>query len=193
MFTSLALVHVPQADKWAYRVIPRSDARVRRVGVNFGAPGDRQAEGGSLWLSYPRRGGKFPGLNASVLPKKLQPFRRHASRIAGDGLTWVGASGVEGISSVTVSLGKAATAGQSYTLRLYFTEPHNHQPGQRVFDISLGRRKLLSRFDVVKEAGGPHRMVVKEFKKVTVAGALQLSFKASKGKPLLSGLEVIAE
>ena len=82
---------------------------------------------------------------------------------------------------------------RNYTLRLYFAEPNNSQPGDRVFDVALGQRKLLSNFDVAKEAGGPNRVVVKEFKKVVAVDALRLSFEASKGKPLLSGLEVITE
>ncbi len=81
----------------------------------------------------------------------------------------------------------------SYTLRMYFAEPNNHQVGQRVFDVSVGERKLLRDFDVAKEVAGHNRMVVKEFKGVTAADALQLSFEASKGKPVLCGLEVVEE
>ena len=30
---------------------------VRRVGINFGAPGNRKADDGTLWLEYPSVGG----------------------------------------------------------------------------------------------------------------------------------------
>ncbi len=100
---------------------------------------------------------------------------------------------MEGISSVSITLGANATESRNYTLRLYFVDPDNQQPGERVFDVSLGEKKLLSDFDVVKEAGGRNRMVVKEFKRIAGANSLQVFFEASKGKPVLSGLEVVAE
>ena len=100
---------------------------------------------------------------------------------------------MEGVSSVSIPLGADATESRTYTLRLYFVDPDNHEPGERVFDVSLGEKKLLPDFDVVKEAGGRNRMVVKEFKGIAGGDSLQVSFEASKGKPVLSGLEVVAE
>ncbi len=193
VFTSLALVHQPEVEKWAYSAIRRSNARIKRVGINFGAPGDREVEDGSLWLDYPRKSGPSPDIAVQVTPERPRVFRTHASEIEGDGLRWVAASGVEGITSVTVPLSPGTSESKTYTLRLYFTEPGERQPGERVFDVILGKDKLLSDFDVAKEAGGGNTMIVKEFKKVATTGSLQLTFKASKGTPVLCGLEVVAE
>ncbi len=193
VFTSLALVHVPQADQWAYSAFGRPGARVRRVGINFGAPGSRQVADGSLWLNYPGKSGPAGDLQVTVEGEQPKWFCGHASQIQGNDLTWVAASGVEGISSVTVPLGAATSENRHYTLRMVFAEPNNHQVGQRVFDVCLGEKKLLADFDVVKESAGHNRMVVKEFQGVRGADTLQLSFEASVGEPVLCGLELVEE
>ena len=43
------------------------------------------------------------------------------------------------------------------------------QPGQRVFDVALQGQTALRRFDIVDQAGGPFRSIVKEFNGVPVA------------------------
>ena len=43
----------------------------------------------------------------------------------------------------------------TYTVRLYFAEPDELKPGERVFDVLLGGRKVLENFDVAAAAGGP--------------------------------------
>jgi hypothetical protein len=84
-------------------------------------------------------------------------------------------------------------AHNQYTLRLSFAEPDDHQPGERVFDVSVGDQKLLEGFDPVKEAGGRNRMLVKEFRGIKTDNELQLTFAATAGKPLICGLELVAE
>lgn len=67
--TSLALVHMPEIELWtynAYGLAPKSPARVRRLGVNFGAPGDRRSEDGLLWIEYPVVNGTSPKVPIEV-------------------------------------------------------------------------------------------------------------------------------
>jgi outer membrane protein assembly factor BamB len=103
--TSLALVHMPEAEKWTFDDFgdsARELPEIHRVGINFGAPGDRQAENGSLWLGYPNAG--WPSPNVSVTTAGMPAFfTRHTSVVTG-ALPWVGASGMEGATSVTVRL-----------------------------------------------------------------------------------------
>jgi hypothetical protein len=69
--------------------------RIQRVGINFGAPGDRRAPDGTLWLEYPDTSeGISPGLGITVTGKKATYFRRHPSQISGNGLAWVASSGI---------------------------------------------------------------------------------------------------
>jgi len=84
----------------------------------------------------------------------------------------------------------------NYTVRLYFLEPDQVTPGQRVFDVLLQDRPVLSGFDVIKEAGAANRGVVKEFKHIEVTKDLELRLERAPGAPLgpvLSGLELILE
>ncbi len=104
--TSLALVHMPENEIWTYNLFGADEdemPQVRRIGVNLGAPGDRLAENGTLWVDYPSVGGSSPKVAVELAGEgELQWFRRHSSRISGDAVPWVGASGVEGVRSITV-------------------------------------------------------------------------------------------
>jgi len=273
---------------------------IRTVGINLGAPGDRRADNGTLWLEYPRVGGPSPDIPVSINPEKLlfsinskfetdldkkslseelrhqfankglalsksatisiekkssrwlitkdnkktytirkekgkniyqedydelniycedyERYGHHSSRVqVGAGFkpapTWVVASGLKGVSSVTINLsGKAAEdttpaeevkpieepiQEHSYTVRLYFAEPDAIKPGQRVFNVAIQGREVLRNFDIVNEAGGPNRPVVKEFKEIWVKDDLTVAFTQSNNvrakDPLICGIEVIAE
>ena len=209
IFTSLALVHVPENEKWTYNTFTLASRDVQRVGINFGAPGDRLAPNGTLWLDHPDVGGPSPRIDVQLLPADVRPFRHHASQIDGDGLKWVAASGVEGVESVVVPLSPdldAAITGtgadkdtekdktsRPHTVRLYFVEPAKHETGQRVFDVAIEGRQVLEDFDVAKEAGGIRRLVVREFDRVSLADELKITFSATKGQAVLSGVEVVAQ
>jgi len=249
---------------------------VRSVGINFGAPGDRRADDGTLWLEYPIVGGSSPNvpvtidhdkllftvfdadfkkeLNKKRIPEKLQrlfenrritlipgatvsveeksirwtiagsrkrsylvektgywlniyPYERfshHSSRIQGDGLKWVAASGIKGVSSVTVALADkpADTDGDSfvkerlYTIKLFFSEPDDVKQGQRRFDVAVQGQKVLTGFDTVEAAGGRNRLVVKEFKGIPVKYDLTLAFTPSSNatmEPLICGVSVMSD
>ena len=67
------------------------------------------------------------------------------------------------------------------------------KPGDRVFSVSLQGDEVLRDFDIVREAGGPRRAVVKEFKGIEVDGDLMIDFTATVGKTLLCGIEIVAD
>jgi outer membrane protein assembly factor BamB len=105
-------------------------------------------------------------------------------------------AGVRPAAEATVGKSSLPTPAQAYTVRLYFAEPDDLQPGQRVFDVSLQDRPVLSNFDIVREAGGALRGVVREFKHIRVGPQLTVGLKpatSSKHRPVLSGVEMIAE
>src|SRR5688572_278625 len=58
--TSVGLVHLPEAEMWTFAGAKELKGQVQRLGVNFGAPGDRKADDGTLWLEYPFTGGVSP-------------------------------------------------------------------------------------------------------------------------------------
>ena len=191
LFTSLSLTHLPQAEKWSYTALSSTTGRVRRIGVNFGAPGDRLVKGGSLWLDYPSVGGPSPDVQISTKPDRPRWFRNHASQISGEGLAWVAASGGEGLETVTVSLGDVKDSAK-YTVKLYFSEPDAVQPGDRVFNVAIGDQQVLTDFDPIQAAGGRNRIIVKEFNDVELDNELILLFTPKTGQAILSGIEAFA-
>lgn len=192
IFTSLALVHVPESDVWTYRAGEPATGSIQRLGVNLGAPGDRQDPQGTLWLDYPNTGGPSPKIQLKVAAERPRWFRIHSAQVSADSHRWVAASGVEGIESLTVPVrfDKAQPTERNYTVRLFFVEPDEIATGERVFDIAIQGSQVISNFDVVKEAGDVKRAVVKEFRNVRAAGNIEVSFAAKNRRPVLCGIEV---
>ncbi len=194
LFTSMAFVSMPKAESWtSFGSLPLKYP-IQRVGINFGAPGDRRAEDGTLWLDYPSVGGPSPEVDVTVEPKEsVEWYRFHSSLIRTKGTEWVAASGAKGVSSLTLQLDSTKDSVRRYTVRLYFCEPDESKAGERVFTVTVQGRQALKDFDIVKEAGGLNRSIVREFKGVKVRDELEIKLTAKKGKTLLSGVEIIAE
>ena len=218
IWTALAMIHAPEMEMWGTYGQVGADGVVRSVGINFGAPGDRRAANGTLWLDYPSVGGASPDLPIRIDPEGAKWYRRNASRIvAGDGVKWVAASGGTDLRSVTIGLNvKTVKKEEQYTLykqtktrtvlrivradkpapprdyvvRLHFADPSSSAPGQRVFDVSIQGEKVLADFDIVAESGGPNRTIVKEFNAVRAGDELCVEFTPKAGVPLICGIEV---
>jgi len=194
--TSLALVHMPEVETWTSFGAQTPKQPVRRVGINLGAPGDRKAEDGTLWLEYPSVGGASPAVAVTTTPEKPEWFRRHSSLIQGDGLNWVAASGAKGLTSLKIKLGTSDKQPRTYTLRLHFAEPDDVKPTERLFNISVQGKQALASLDVVKEAGGRNRALVKELRGVSVGDELVIDLSPTSSKlraAILCGLEIQAE
>ncbi len=102
--TSLALVRMPEEyEQWAAWGGVAVEAPVRRVGINFAAPGDRMTREGTLWLDWPSVGGPSPAVPVRTAPERPESFYRHATRMhGGQGWPWVTGSGIRGVRSVTI-------------------------------------------------------------------------------------------
>ncbi len=66
------------------------------------------------------------------------------------------------------------------TVELFFAETYFTQPGQRVFDVALNRQTVLKNFDILREADGLGRALVKTFTLDAPAGAVELSVPSIK-------------
>jgi len=218
--SSLAMVYMPDAEQWtflnngkveddvtAYSFPARFDGaearkpaqaggpaagHIVRIGVNFGAPGDRQA-GRTCWLEFPVVGGPSPAMGVNVDGGRT--YCHHSGLFSGDDLTWVGASGYEGLRKAAITLDPApGAATRKFTVRLVFAEPDaKAATGGRVFDVAVQGRAVLEAFDAAKAAGGPRKVIIREIKGVDVAGALTIELKPVKGEPILCGVEAVAE
>ncbi|MDB5320909.1 MAG: outer rane biosis protein [Phycisphaerales bacterium] len=194
MQTSLALVPDADAEMWTYTgASPKIETRVKRIGINFGAPGDRIDDNGTQWLEYPSVGGKSPVLKISINGDKLDYVRRHASAVEGP-MAWVTASGVVNARNITLTLdAKNSDAIKTYTVRLYFAQPAGIAPSK--FSVALQGTIVEPALDVTTAAGGADRSLVKEYRGIEVTDQLLIDLKpARKGEAtLLGGIEVISQ
>jgi len=211
--SSLAMIHMPEADLWTFNGLPRTGRPVKRVGINFGAPGDRMAENGTLWLDYPSVGGPSPDVPVLVAPAGARSFRRHQSTTTSsrpNALPWVSASGLIGAGAMTIKISPvdavvsnappgaagALLDGEEpapFTVRLHFAEPDNIGVGERIFTVGLQGKKILRNFDIRREAGAFRRAIVREFRGVKIRDTLTLDMVAAKGDVVICGVELIAE
>jgi hypothetical protein len=195
--TSLALVHMPNAEVWTSFGPQNPAHRIRRLGLNLGAPGDRKADDGTLWLEYPSVGGPSPAVEVTTDPEQPVWFRRHSSQVSGTGLNWVGSSGAKGLKSLKVKLAPSSDQPRTYTVRLHFIEPDDLQTGQRVFRVDLQGKTVLPALDIVHEVGERNRTLVKEFAGVLVGQELIIDLvpapNATTRQTVLCGVEIHAE
>ncbi|NLZ05772.1 MAG: PQQ-binding-like beta-propeller repeat protein [Phycisphaerae bacterium] len=201
--TSLAMVHMPDVEMWTFSKVEPSDAPIQSVGINLGAPGDRRAENGTLWLEYPIVGGSSAELDMAVAPEELSWFRRHSSRLRRSDISWVEASGAKGLRSVQVrmsgSQGEPRGVGlgppAGYTVHLHFMEPENKKAGERRFDVALNGQTVLEDFDIVAEAGSPNVGIVRTFKGIQTSDFVTISLTPTDAcsETILCGIEIVAE
>ena len=187
---ALSLVSMPEThEQWASWGVGKPE-NIQRIGINFGAPGDRTTRDGTLWLDYPPVGGPSPEIAVDMVPDKATYRYRHSLFVdGGQGWPWIVASSVEGMRDFTL---KNLKSGR-YTVRLYFAETGDAKAGERKQTISIQGREFETGLDIAKESGGRLRGLVREFTDVEVSGYLKLSLASETGKTLISGIEIIAD
>ena len=120
---------------------------------------------------------------------------------SGEALCYLGMTGRELCKNFApLGLGGAPrTDTRPFTIRLHFAELDDVKVGQRVFNVKIGDQVVLKDFDVVKEAGGTRKALVKEFKSVRVGPSLSIEFipvskeLKKENVPILSAIEVFDE
>ncbi len=188
--TAMSLVAMPEAhEQWSsWGAGQPKPNTIERIGLNFGAPGDRMTRDGTLWLDYPAVGGPSPKITVSTTPEELKFHYRHSVWMkGGEGWPWVAASAVEGLSQLTLNDLKPGR----YTVRLFFAELDERQLGDRVQTVSVQGREVARDFDIVARAEGVMKGIVQQISDVEVDGDLTLKLTASSGQSLISGIEII--
>jgi len=198
--TSVVLYPWPKSQTWGFGargVEPQKMLPVKQVAVNLGAPGFRTDGEGTLWIPYAGRT-NMAGAFGKWIPKyKHTPamfsyLRPETDRITGTEKPWVFSCAYHGEKELEFEMLEAGSA--QYTVRLYFTELEDVRSGDRVFDVFLQGKPMLESFDVIAEAGGRRRSLIKTFQDVTIDRKIQIGLK-SRGKlpPVLSGFEAKQE
>jgi outer membrane protein assembly factor BamB len=186
--SSLALVHMPEAEQWTFSNLKSPP---ETFAVNLGAPGDRRGPDDVMWYDQPSVGGSSPKLPFEI-SGEIRSVRHHSTRVGGDEtLPWVASSAIVGVDEIEQKL--EGSKSKRFTVRLYFAELERVVAGQRVFDVAIQDERVLSKFDVVRETGGPLRGVVKEFTGIVANKSIEISFDSKVGEACLSGVQIIPE
>jgi len=195
------VVFAPRAENrvWSEYSLSGDIKPVQHLALHLGAPGDRRDETGTLWLGYPRPKGSL------VLQFKLDikldsdgDYFAHSAdflRIAGTASPWLYTFGCRGLQRCEIPVLAPNTGAGRYTVRLGFAEIEDRKPGERVFDIALQGRPVLKNFDIVQQAGGCRKALIKEFTGIDVADNLVIELvpKQSSQTPILQTIEIIKE
>jgi len=225
--TSLALKPATRKrEYWTYYKLNKGGA-LKHLAINAGAPGHRRDSSGLLWFSYPgpnyiyRTYKNYIESNATNIIPVLQrnkrfyayignwgqwgvypgPWNHYYHRnwenltIEGADRPWIFTSGVRGVSYLII---QGTNPNARYTIRLFFAEIFPVVKGQRVFNIKLNGKIVISELDVVAEAGGRNRALVREIKGLS-GSSFRLDFIPRRkpwnesNVPIISGIEVFEE
>ena len=80
-------------------------------------------------------------------------------------------------------------------MRLVLAEPDPEtKAGERTMDIALQGKEVLANFDLVREAGGPRRLLMREFNATPVNGRIVIALESTGSLPtVISGVEWIRQ
>jgi outer membrane protein assembly factor BamB len=179
---------------------------VQQMALNLGAPGDRRDAHGILWLAYPRPNPrKVTGLDlAFTLESEFLNGGGYRSRSNKSSpidtleAPWLLTSSAEGLTKYSIPLLNRDEAPARYSVTMYFAELNQQvQPGERVFNVALQDKTVLEDFDIVYEAGGSNKRLVRTFDNVEVHDQLLLTMAPTKEKtpgdlgPLLNAIKIV--
>ncbi len=192
--TSLALINMPWMSYWTNSNYTWSGSRIKNLGINLNAPGDRTSSDNILWLEYPNVGGTSPGIEITLDSVNYFEIRKDPISIQSEKTPWISASSIVGIRSIKIALSKEISVPvASYRINLYFSEPDHTKSGERVFNVNIQNNQVLDRFDIVGEAGQNDKEVIKSFTGISVGKELEIDLIPVSGNTLLSGIEIIQE
>ena len=192
---------MPGVETWTFNDMAPPTERIVRMGINFGAPGDCNADNGTLWLDYPSNSGKSPDPVIKVIGDSVEYFGKHSLRIKQGDLKWVEAYGAAGIEQIIVQMlpesnQKPEAENHSYTVILHFSEPEPIQTGQRLFDVILQDDVVIKNFDVFEEANGTDIGISKTFTGISISDELCIKLIPSEISPIqktiICGVEILA-
>lgn len=188
LFTSLALVHLPQADLWTYSAYNSPAETISRIGINLGAPGDRMSDDGTLWLEYPPARDPSPKV-AVTAEGSVRTVRVHSSKVEGRD-PWIGGSATVGVKALKVTVDKPSSE-KHYDVALYFSEPEFTAAGKRQFDVKVQGQTVLTAFDPYAASGSDNKLVIHPVKGVAAKeGSILIELVPVTGETLLSGIRL---
>ncbi len=192
--TSLALINMPWMTYWTNSNYIWSGKRIKQFGLNLNAPGDRTSDNNTLWMDFPAVGGAAPGIPVEVDTMDYFEIRKEPISVLSENTPWVSSSAIVGLRSLEITLSNQKDVPEaSYRINLYFSEPDNKQPGERVFNIRLQNETVIENFDIMNEAGKSDKEIIKSFSGIKAGKRLRVDLIPVTGNTILSGIELIQE
>ena len=136
---------------------------VKRMGINFGAPGDRKDEAGQEWFAYPRPQSRERlefvfDLNHQLATGGGWYNRNVESRqIDQTDTPWLYTSGARGLTSFELPLLGKDDQPAKYRITLHFAAIDNDQPG--AFDLRLQDSVVDQAIDITRQSGRNEALV----------------------------------
>ncbi|MFK8114552.1 MAG: PQQ-binding-like beta-propeller repeat protein [Rubripirellula sp.] len=169
---------------------------VKRIGINFGAPGDRKTDTGVEWFGYPRPASRARLEFIFDLKPKLQSgggwYSRNLESVNIDATDkpWVFTSGARGLKQFEIPLLGKGDAKAKYNVTFLFVNLDEKDSGK--FDIKLQSTVVKSDVVVAANQSGPSKPQTIVVPDVMVTDQLLVEMVAADPSrlPTLSGIEV---
>lgn len=192
--TSLAFVNMPWMNYWTNSNYSWKGSRIRNLGINLNAPGDRTSSDNVLWIDFPNVGGGESGINIKTDGDHISKIRKDPVSVRSESTPWVSSSALVGIRSIEIPLTKERKDPETtYTVKLYFAELENRKPGERVFAVKVQGSEVIPDLDIRSEAGRPDTEIVKSFTGIKAGDSLTIELVPIIGNAILSGIELKEE
>jgi outer membrane protein assembly factor BamB len=172
---------------------------VKRLAINFGAPGDRRDSFGGLWLGYPRpktvgrleydftipttlaEGGRYVSLNSE------------SAGVTGGDVPWLFSSSAEGLLKTELTLLGKDDEPAAYKVKLYFAELDDVAKGDRAFTVKLNGEVVAEDVNIAAQAG-VRTAYITTYEPIEVERNLTVELiPRTKLPPVLSAIEVTRE
>jgi len=203
---SLVLKHKPKRPQpWTVFIAHGAMSPVKHFAINLGAPADMKDDNGRIWFAYPNPkteyidnhypnyGVKFDLHDEILLGMGYFCSDFKSTTIEGSEKPWLFTSGCIGLSRLEIPLIDDIWGEKSgvYNLRLGFNAPLGDRAEQRVFSIKLQDETVLKNFDIIKEAAGANKVVIKEFNGIKVENVLAVELVSKDSNPTISQAPII--
>ncbi len=185
---------------WTIYSAVGSQTPVQRMAVNLGAPGDRKAQNGQLWFSFPRyRAYQVTSLDVDL---GLQPrfangggmrsIGEHSLSIRSDEPPWIYTSWADGLTRLSVPLLGKEDAPARYRLRLHFADVQRGDHVPPLFDVKV-QGELLAEGIAPRQDQGEAIPIVTELSGIKVERDLVIELLPRRGTPILNAIEIERE
>ncbi len=195
------IVLEPRKARRPWTLISATGAQtpVKRMSLNFGAPGDRKADDGTIWLAYPRINPKKVtslDLAFDLKPKfhsggKFDSVNARTQSLLGTETPWLYTSWADNLSELTLPLRGEKDAPSTYELKLHFAAIGKGR-SHGTFRVEIDGKPVLAEVEPRYGKDGSPIAFTASVPSVAVDRNLTLRFTANgdDGRPILNALEV---